>query len=397
MKVAIVSNPCHRAGDLIEFLLLRAVHAFDRFVPVDLLLVEGELGEAEEGFLSELFRSVKHRGIKLPIVWPAQTGGTELPKPPERLVLNGREESPAGLLERIRQAAGGFPEFSVSPFEATVAELGADGSIRTERCAMAVPEFPCVGDYHVHTRAAYCSENMDIAKALEMARLSNVGNVAFTEHSGQLYFCPDDYWSGRYVWRTRGTEAGCRVFPRMAEYEQILNEGAAAGSFRHGFELDVDRNGDVALDFADRNLAQVRLGAVHHLTERFDPHVAARQFLFCTESLLRYGVHILAHPFRIFAWSGLPKMPELYEPVAELLKQYGAAAEINFHQNEPELEFFDLCLKKGVKLSLGSDSHNLYEVGFFLPHFRFLDELGVTGRLDEVLFQFNECSDRRGE
>ena len=86
----------------------------------------------------------------------------------------------------------------------------------------------------------------------------------------------------------------------------------------------------------------------------------------------------------------LPEPPELYEPVAELLKQYGVAAEINFHQNEPRLEFFDLCLKKGVKLSLGSDSHNLYEVGFFLPHFRFLTELGVMGRLDEVLFQFHD-------
>ena len=48
---------------------------------------------------------------------------------------------------------------------------------------------------------------------------------------------------------------------------------------------------------------------------------------------------------------------------------------------------FELCLKKGVRLSLGSDSHNLYEVGFFLPHFRFLRELGVAGKLDEVIFR----------
>ena len=396
MKIAVISNPRHRVGDLIEFLLLRAVHAFHRFVPVDLLIVVGELGEPEEGFLSELFRSVKHRKVPLPVVWAVRDAVETLPPVPERVAVNGEEFSVAELVERIRAAAGGFPEFRRSPFEATVAEFGTDGSIRTERCAMAVPALPCVGDYHIHTRAAYCSENMDIAKALEMARLSNIGSVAFTEHSGQLYFRSEDYWSGRYVWRTRGTEAGCPVVPRMAEYERILNEGASAGRFRHGFELDVDRNGDVALDAADRRVAQVRLGAVHHLAERFDPHIAARQFLFCTESLLKYGVHILAHPFRIFAWSGLPKPPELYEPVAELLKRYGAAAEINFHQNDPELEFFEICLEKGVKLSLGSDSHNLYEVGFFLPHFRFLGELGVTGRLDEVLFRFDETSDQQG-
>lgn len=390
MKVAVISTPRHRTGDLIEFMLLRAVHTFHHFVPVDLLVVEGELGEAEEGFLSELFRSMKHRKVDLPVVWLVRGGAESLPPAPERIPVNAEEVAPAALVERIRAAAGGFPEFHCSPFEATVAEFGADGSIRTGRCAMVVPAVPGVGDYHIHTRVAYCSENMDIPKALEMARLSNVGTIAFTEHSGQLYFCADDYWNGRYVWRTRGTEAGCRLFPRMAEYEKTLQEGEPAGKFLHGFELDVDRNGDVALDAADRGLAQVRLGAVHHLAERFDPHIAARQFLFCTESLLKYGVNILAHPFRIFAWSGLPEPPELYEPVAELLKQYGVAAEINFHQNEPRLEFFDLCLKKGVKLSLGSDSHNLYEVGFFLPHFRFLTELGVMGRLDEVLFQFHD-------
>ena len=71
----------------------------------------------------------------------------------------------------------------------------------------------------------------------------------------------------------------------------------------------------------------------------------------------------------------------------DLLARYGVAAEVNFHQNQPEHEFLELCLKKGVRLSLGSDSHNLYEVGFFQPHFRFLRELGVAGKLDEVIFR----------
>lgn len=65
MKVAIVSNPRHRAGDMIEYLLLRAVHAFNKFVPADLLIVEGELGEPEEGFLKDLFLSVERRRLPL--------------------------------------------------------------------------------------------------------------------------------------------------------------------------------------------------------------------------------------------------------------------------------------------------------------------------------------------
>lgn len=390
MKIAIVSNPCHRQGDMIEFLLLRAVHAFHQFEPADLLIVEGELGEADEGFLSALFQSIDRRKLPRGPVWLARNASPLLPELPERISVNGAEETPAALVERIRAAAGGFPAFHRPPFEATVAELDASGAIRTRTVPMAVEKVPGVTDFHVHTRLAYCSENMDIPRALEMAKLSNIETVAFIEHSGHLYFAAEDYWPGRYVWRVRGTAPECQVVRRMPEYEAMIREGEKAGKFLHGFELDVDRNGDVILDEEDRRLAQVRLGAVHHLAEKYDPHIAARQFLFCTEALLRYGVHVLAHPFRIFPWSKLAKPKELYEPVAEMLRRSGTAAEINFHQNSPEPEFFELCLKKGVKIALGSDAHNLYEVGFFLPHFRLLDQLGVMGRLDEVLYRFPE-------
>lgn len=395
MKIAVVSNPCHQRGDMIEFLLLRAIHAFNKFEPVDLLIIEGELGEAEEGFLSALFQSIDRRKLPLVPLWLARNASPLLPELPERVSVNGAEESPAALVERIRAAAGGFPAFHRSPFETTVAELDASGAIRTRTVPMAVEKVPGITDFHIHTRLAYCSENMDISKALEMAKLSNIETVTFVEHSGQLYFRAADYWPGRYVWRVRGTAPECPVVRRMAEYREMIREEAEAGTFLHGFELDVDRNGDVILDEADRGLAQVRLGAVHHLAEKYDPHIAVRQFLFCTEALLHYGVHVLAHPFRIFPWSNLAKPKELYEPVAELLRRSGTAAEINFHQNDPEPEFFELCLKKGVKLALGSDSHNLYEVGFFLPHFRLLAELGVAGKLDEVLYRFPGTPENR--
>ena len=108
MKVAVVSNPRHRAGDLIEFLMLRAVHTFHRFVPVDLLMIEGEFGDAEEGFLSELFRSIKHRKVTLPIIWLPHGTGWNLPPAPEAVDGNGQTVAPAVLLERIRAAAGGY-------------------------------------------------------------------------------------------------------------------------------------------------------------------------------------------------------------------------------------------------------------------------------------------------
>ena len=77
---------------------------------------------------------------------------------------------------------------------------------------------------------------------------------------------------------------------------------------------------------------------------------------------------------------------ELYLPTIELLKRYGAAAEINCHAGyRPNPAFFALCLKHGVKLSIGTDSHNLYEVGFLTPHFALLKAIDAYSRLDEVL------------
>lgn len=58
MKVAVIHNLRHRSGDLRELFLLRAIRVFDRFVPVQLVLVSGELtvgnGAAEPDFLETL-------------------------------------------------------------------------------------------------------------------------------------------------------------------------------------------------------------------------------------------------------------------------------------------------------------------------------------------------------
>ena len=74
MKVALISNPRHRAGDRMEFLLLRAAHWLSRFEPADLLLVTGELtaGNAapEPGFLEAFYASLARRKSELPVIFP---------------------------------------------------------------------------------------------------------------------------------------------------------------------------------------------------------------------------------------------------------------------------------------------------------------------------------------
>jgi histidinol phosphatase-like PHP family hydrolase len=69
---------------------------------------------------------------------------------------------------------------------------------------------------------------------------------------------------------------------------------------------------------------------------------------------------------------------------AAMLKKHGVAAEINYHTNEPEPEFFRLCIEQGVKIVFGSDSHNLCEIGDFYPHLRLIDRIGCRDRLPSL-------------
>ena len=58
-------------------------------------------------------------------------------------------------------------------------------------------------DFHLHTSLAYCSENMDVKKAVGLAHISGVKHVNFAEHSGQLYCSADSYWNNRFRWQNR--------------------------------------------------------------------------------------------------------------------------------------------------------------------------------------------------
>jgi histidinol phosphatase-like PHP family hydrolase len=68
-----------------------------------------------------------------------------------------------------------------------------------------------------------------------------------------------------------------------------------------------------------------------------------------------------------------------------MLRKNNVAAEINFHGNLPPAEFYRLCLKAGIKLTFGSDSHNLCDIGEFTPHLALLRSIGFNGDMNDIL------------
>ena len=248
---------------------------------------------------------------------------------------------------------------------------------------LGIPEIPELTDFHLHTRIAFCSENMDVAMSLELERLSGVKHVHFSEHSGQLFSSEQDYWGNRFRWRTRE-----KCYDRTSQYEELIRTSSAA---LYGLELDVDED-DTVEDFRSPLLNGYRIGAIHFLGADLSFEEKKADYMRRLDALLAGRIDILAHPFRVFLKGGLPIPEDLFEPVADRLTEAGVAAEINFHSNHPQPEFVNLLLKKGGKLSFGSDSHNLYEAGFLRPHYEFCREIGIAGRLDEILLHHTPSS-----
>jgi histidinol phosphatase-like PHP family hydrolase len=291
-------------------------------------------------------------------------------------------------MDLIRSDGVGFlaaPAASERPFGFLEVVLDGD-DIRARTHALQMPKALALVDTHVHTQFAYCSENMDVAMAMRLAEDFGLAGMAFTEHSGQLYFDNEAYWRGECLAEgIRSTQGRQR---RMDDYVGALNEAECPENDR-ALEVDCDFNGDLVLDTEDRARFSFLTGAVHHLQALDAPEpdmdAVSGAFLATLQRFLDTGIRVLAHPFRVFRRAGAGIPAALFEPTVRLLREHGVAAEINFHTNEPPHAFFRLCIEEGVKLTLGSDAHNLYEVGEFAPHLALLEACGFDGDLDDIL------------
>ncbi|MBI4026814.1 MAG: metallophosphoesterase [Verrucomicrobia bacterium] len=277
------------------------------------------------------------------------------------------------------------PALCEAPFPFLEITLAGD-RIETIRHELQLPRSLGLADLHSHTQFAYCSANMDMTKSIRLAEEFGLAGIAFTEHSGQLYFNNEDYWAGRYF--ETGVEGAIPSHNRMEDY---LQSAAAVqrSNLRIGLEADCDRRGKPVLKTEDRARVQLIIGAIHVLPQTPVPPAnlerACDAFLALQERFVKTGLAILAHPFRAFQRDGLTTPESLFSPTIRMLKENRVAAELNFHTNAPEPEFFRRCIEARVRIAFGSDAHNLYEVGEFAPHLQFLKEIGFNGELKDVL------------
>ena len=269
------------------------------------------------------------------------------------------------------------------PFGYAVIEIDDRGNVSCDEENLAMPEKLGLIDHHVHTNLAYCNENMDIVKASALGKVFGLGGIVVSEHSAHLYFNKENY--SRRLQYFEGMSSN-KKNDRVAEYF-ALYANEADDFCRLGMEIDYDRKGRGIIESAVWDKLEFRNGSIHVMDVPENPDMKAveKEFLFLTEAVAASRVDSLVHPFRIFRRGGLTLPPHLFAPVVDILKRYGAAVEINYHTNEPPPEFFRMCVENGIKLSLGSDAHNLYEVGEFYAHLKFLQEIAPDFDLCDLL------------
>jgi histidinol phosphatase-like PHP family hydrolase len=258
-------------------------------------------------------------------------------------------------------------------------------------------DVPGLTDCHCHTEMAYCATTVTASDDVRLARALGVSTLCLTEHTFQLYFPKDEAWSFRWQSDPSRREAAWKTPARgrMAAYRSLAAAFRDPPRVLAGLEVDLCFDGTLLLATEDAGGWDLIVGGIHEIAGfvrgQTTQEEAEMMFLRDVQRLLDQGVDVLAHPFRFFARKGLRKPEHLYPVLANLLATGGVAAEINFHTNEPEPAFFRACAERGVRIALGSDSHELAEVGEFLPHVRVLEAAGIApADYERVLFRPDE-------
>jgi histidinol phosphatase-like PHP family hydrolase len=290
-------------------------------------------------------------------------------------------------MDPVRDGTGVFavsPALCETPYGFLVVTIEG-ASVRAERHTLAVPKALSLVDTHVHTQFAYCGEDIEVERALALGERFGLAGIVFTEHSDQLYYENAALADGGCIREGLLCEAG-----RHRRMDAYLDAVAQAGCapWQIGLETECDHHGHPMVEPADRARAGFLMGSIHETVSSRRPALSAErageEFLAAAKRFLASGIRVLGHPFRTFRRYGGP--PErLFPELVKLLQANNVAAEINFHHNDPPTEFIRRCLREGVRLSFGSDSHALWEIGEFAPHLQLLRDCGFDGDPADVL------------
>lgn len=248
-------------------------------------------------------------------------------------------------------------------------------------------------DYHVHTTLSYCHEgDLTVENLIKKARERGLKGFAVTDHSAHIYFDRPVVSRHEYI-------LDYNVFVKAIQepndkFQQYINmmAGYRDANVLIGTEIDVAANGGMIFDQKYRTRMDVLLGGIHWLpcmAGKYDSKTYLTQFMDYTMMLLDSDIDILVHPTRVFRRSKHEIPREVVRPIVNRAREKGIAIEVNSHtQRDPDPYFVKMCIDEGVKLAMGTDTHEISEIGDFSHHKSLFAELGIPpDQLDSLMFK----------
>jgi len=233
-------------------------------------------------------------------------------------------------------------------------------------------------DLHTHTRHSPCGHpEMRPAEMVRVAARKGITRMAITDHyyTFTAYDILDDI-------RAEVTEAR-RTTPNAPEVffgceAEVMTPGTTAGSQELADGLDFVMA--AATHFQNTGITDLPPG---------DDESRARHYL----AMFEYAVSLpwvdtIAHPFLVVPSVCSPAVLDHLKdsdllPAVELANENGVAMEISRralwpNQAEFSVRFYRLCKEVGLRFTIGSDAHELKDIGNVHVVRPLLNELGVT-------------------
>ncbi len=224
-------------------------------------------------------------------------------------------------------------------------------------------------DFHVHTH--YSDGVGTVAAMAEAAEARGLEAVAITDHGPEL---------------SVGTPRG-KLTPMLQDIR--LAQEDAGTPVLAGIEANVvDEGGTIDVEDEFIGKLDILVVGIHKLGKAMGPVELARDYLGrAMRAVERHKIDVFAHPFYFHHYLAPHLLLEDLEEFVRLAAGRGVAMEVNMKYRVPDEDFLRLCLREGVKLSIGTDAHTAGEVGRIDWVLAMLRRLGAR-REDLILDRF---------
>lgn len=215
-----------------------------------------------------------------------------------------------------------------------------------------------IADLHTHTLVSHHAYS-SLEEMVADAGRSNLRAIAITDHGPAM---PDaaNSWHFTSMW----------IVP------QIIN---SIGVLRGGEANIIDYDGTIDLSQADLDFLDLVIASLHDYAIR--PGTAGQNTAVYEKMLRHPKIDVLGHPTD-------PPFDCDYDTIARVAAETGKALELNSHalRKHPDAierykELIRCCVRHGALMSVVSDAHVSYEVGYFDCIPQLLDEMEVPEAL----------------